>query len=209
MFLKQVQVGLLAVFAYIIGDEETKEGLVIDPAANISGILSTAQKNHIRIKYIVNTHGHIDHTAGNTEMKNKTGAKIIIHEGDADMLTLTPALILKMFRAKKSPPADIIVKDGDMISIGNISLKAIHTPGHSPGCIALYSDGCVFTGDTLFVESIGRTDLPGASWSVMCQSIKEKLFTLPDETRVLPGHNYGRTPTSTIGHEKKYNPFIQ
>jgi glyoxylase-like metal-dependent hydrolase (beta-lactamase superfamily II) len=209
MFAKQMQVGLLAVFAYIIGDEETKEGLVIDPAANISGILSKAQENHIRIKYIVNTHGHVDHTAGNTEMKNKTGAKIIIHESDADMLTSTPALILKMFGAKKSPPADIIVKDGNMISIGNISLKVIHTPGHSPGGIALYSDGCVFTGDTLFVESIGRTDIPGASWPVMCRSIKEKLYTLPDETIVLPGHNYGRTPTSTIGHEKKYNPFIQ
>ncbi len=102
-----------------------------------------------------------------------------------------------------------MVKDGDTIDIGNISLKVIHTPGHSPGGMALYTRGIVFTGDTLFVEAVGRTDLPGGSWQVMYKSIQEKLFTLPDDTKVMPGHNYGRTPTSTIGHEKMYNPSIR
>ena len=101
-----------------------------------------------------------------------------------------------------------MVTDGDTIDVGNISLKVIHTPGHSPGGISLYTPGFVFTGDTLFVEAVGRTDLPGGSWQIMYKSIQEKLFTLPDDTKVMPGHNYGRTPTSTIGHEKKYNPSI-
>jgi glyoxylase-like metal-dependent hydrolase (beta-lactamase superfamily II) len=117
-------------------------------------------------------------------------------------------MMLRMFHAKASPPADITVKNGDTITVGNVELKVLHTPGHSPGGISLYMPGYVITGDTLFVESVGRTDLPGGSWDVMYNSIKEKLLTLPDDTIVLPGHNYGRTPTSTIGNEKKNNPFF-
>jgi len=204
-----MQVGHMAVFAYLVGDPESGEGLVIDPAANVEGIISTARKNNISIKYIVNTHGHVDHIAGNTEMKNKTGAQIVIHEDDADMLVSTPAMIFRMFGAQQSPPADLTVRDGDHISAGKISLKVIHTPGHSPGGMVLYVPGYVFTGDTLFVEAVGRTDLPGGSWQVMLRSIKDRLCSLPDETEVMPGHNYGRMPTSTIGHEKKYNPFLK
>ena len=209
MFLEQTEVGQLAVFAYLVGDKESGEGLVIDPAADVDGIIATANKNNIKIKYIVNTHGHVDHTSGNKEMKEKTGVPIIIHEGDAKMLVSTPAMILSMFGAKQSPPADIIVKDGDCITVGKVSLKVIHTPGHSPGGIALYTDGYVVTGDTLFVEAVGRTDIPGGSWDVMFRSIHDKLLTLPDETIVLPGHNYGRMPTSTIAHEKRHNPFLR
>ena len=204
-----MQVGHMAVFAYLVGDPESGEGLVIDPAANVEGIISTARKNNISIKYIVNTHGHVDHIAGNTEMKNKTGAQIVIHEDDADMLVSTPAMIFRVFGAQQSPPADLTVRDGDHISAGKISLKVIHTPGHSPGGMVLYVPGYVFTGDTLFVEAVGRTDLPGGSWQVMLRSIKDRLCSLPDETEVMPGHNYGRMPTSTIGHEKKYNPFLK
>lgn len=209
MFLKQMQVGHMAVFAYIIGDPDSGEGLVIDPAANVDSIISMAKKNGITIKYIINTHGHVDHIAGNTEMKDKTGAEIIIHEADADMLVSTPSVIFRMFGAKQSPPADITVKDGDHIKAGKVSLKVIHTPGHSLGGMALYTKGYVFTGDTLFVEAVGRTDLPGGSWEVMHRSIMDKLSILPDETEVMPGHNYGRMTTSTIGHEKKYNPFLR
>jgi hydroxyacylglutathione hydrolase len=209
MFLKQLQVGEMAVFAYIVGDLDTKEGLVIDPAAETDIILSEAEKNGVQIKYIVNTHGHVDHFSGNADMKEKTGAKIIIHEADADMLVSTPSMVLSMFRAKPSPMADITVRDGDSIDVGRVSLKVIHTPGHTPGGICLYMDGYVFTGDTLFVEGVGRTDLPGGSWRTMAASIKTRLFTLPDETVVLPGHNYGRTSMSTIGNEKKDNPFIK
>jgi glyoxylase-like metal-dependent hydrolase (beta-lactamase superfamily II) len=209
MFLKQMQVGHMAIFAYIVGDPESGEALVIDPAANCGGIIKVAQQNNLNIKYIVNTHGHVDHISGNTEMKKKTGAQIIIHKDDAELLVFTPPMVFKMFGAEQSPPADITVNDGDLITVGGLSLKVIHTPGHSPGGMSLYTKGYVFTGDTLFVEAVGRTDLPGGSWPVMHRSITERLCTLPDDTKVLPGHNYGRMPTSTIGHEKMYNPYIR
>jgi hydroxyacylglutathione hydrolase len=209
MFLKQMQVGHMAIFAYIVGDPESGEALVIDPAANCGGIIKVAQENNFNIKYIVNTHGHVDHISGNTEMKKKTGAEIIIHKDDAELLVFTPPMVFKMFGAEQSPPADITVNDGDLITVGGLSLKVIHTPGHSPGGMSLYTKGYVFTGDTLFVEAVGRTDLPGGSWPVMHRSITERLCTLPDDTKVLPGHNYGRMPTSTIGHEKMYNPYIR
>jgi hydroxyacylglutathione hydrolase len=209
MFIKQLQVGHMAVFAYLVGDTVTGDALVIDPADNAQEIIAVAKQNKLQINYIINTHGHVDHIGGNAEMQKLTGAKIIVHEDDAIMLTSTPAMMLKMFGAKQSPPADILVKDGMIISTGNIELKVIHTPGHSPGGICLFTPGYVFTGDTLFVEAVGRTDLPGGSWQIMYDSIQKKLFTLPDDTKVMPGHNYGRTPTSTIGHEKKCNPSVQ
>jgi glyoxylase-like metal-dependent hydrolase (beta-lactamase superfamily II) len=145
---------------------------------------------------------------GNKRMKDLTGAEIIIHEKDANALIHQPPSMLEMFHAEPSPPADITVKDGDLITIGETSLKVIHTPGHSPGGMCLYHSGMVFTGDTLFVGAVGRTDLGGGSWEILAASIHNKLFTLPDETVVAPGHNYGDAPKSTIGREKVYNPYV-
>lgn len=209
MFLKQFEVGRMAVFAYLLGSDSVQEGLVIDPADDIDEILAIAEQQKITIRYILNTHAHIDHIMGNEEMKKRTQAKIIIHEEDAPLLARTPRIMLTMFGGRPSPPADLTVKDGDLIQIGDLTLKVLHTPGHSPGGMCLQGDQKVFTGDTLFVGGVGRTDLPGGSWSLMLHSIKTKLFTLPDETIVYPGHNYGPAPTSTIKNERLHNPFIK
>ena len=209
MFIEQRLVGRMAVFAYLVGDEESGEALVIDPAADTDEIIAAAQKKQVRIRYIVNTHGHVDHTSGNLDMKERTGAEILVHADDAEMLASPSAAMLRMFGAKASPPADRILTDGEDIRVGSIALKVIHTPGHSPGSVALLLDGYVFTGDTLFVGGVGRTDLPGGSGEVMFDSIQKRLCTLPDETMVLPGHHYGSAPTSTIGQEKQSNPFLR
>ncbi|MGZ3605859.1 MAG: MBL fold metallo-hydrolase [Thermodesulfobacteriota bacterium] len=210
MVVKQYEVGNFAVFCYLIGDEETQEGLFIDPADDAKRLLSEAKSQGIdKIRYIVNTHSHVDHIMGNAEMVKKTGAKIIIHQEDASALVRTPTDLLEMFGATASPPADIQVKDGEIIQVGNVVLKVLHTPGHSPGGMSLHLDGMVFTGDTLFVGSVGRTDFPGSSWDILENSIRKKLYVLPGETVVFPGHNYGSTPTSTIQYERRHNPFVR
>ena len=208
MFVKQIQVGQMAVFAYIVGCKITKEALIIDPAAEEDRLFKEAVSKDYRIKYIVNTHSHIDHIMGNRRMKDLTNAKIIIHEKESYSLINQSPQMMSMFNAEPSPPADITVKDGDYITIGETSLEVIHTPGHSPGSISLYHKGIVFTGDTLFVGGVGRTDLGGSSWQDLVSSVHNKLFTLPDETVVAPGHNYGDSPKSTIGREKVYNPYV-
>jgi len=208
MFLKQLEVGNFSVFAYLLAGDSGGDGLVIDPAADIDKIMALADKQKITIKYIVNTHAHVDHVMGNEEMKRKTGAKIIIHDEDAPLLTRIPRSMLLMFGGRASPPADQTVKDGDLICVGKLTLKVLHTPGHSPGGICLHLDNVVFTGDTLFVGGVGRTDLPGSSGPLLLQSIKTKLLTLPDETIVYPGHNYGPDPNSTIKKERLRNPFL-
>lgn len=208
MFVEQMEVGGFAVFAYLVGSEATGEALVIDPAGDQEMIVKAADKKKLKIKYIVNTHFHIDHIMGNRKMKELTGARIIIHEAEAAYLANQSSRTISMFGAEQSPAADETVKENDLITVGDVSLKVIHTPGHSPGSICLYTDGLVFTGDTLFVSGVGRTDLEGGSWQTLVNSIRDKLFVLPDATVVLPGHNYGEYPKSTIGMEKVNNPYV-
>jgi hydroxyacylglutathione hydrolase len=210
MIVKQYEVGNFAIFCYLIGDEDTKEGLFIDPADDTDRLVSEAKSHGLeKIKFIVNTHAHVDHIMGNAAMVKKTSAKIIIHEADGRDLLRTPSYLLDMFQATPSPSADILVKEGDVIQVGKVRLKVIHTPGHSPGGMALYMDGMVFTGDSLFVGAVGRTDFPGSSWKELETSIRNKLYVLPGETIVFPGHNYGPTPTSTIQDERQHNPFVR
>ena len=209
MLLKQLEVGNFSVFSYLVAGDSGGDGLVIDPAGDADRILALAGQQKINIKFIVNTHAHVDHVMGNEEMKQKTGATIIIHEEDAPLLTRIPQSMLMMFGGRPSPPADQTVKDGDLIRVANLALKVLHTPGHSPGGMCLHLDNAIFTGDTLFVGGVGRTDLPGGSWPLMLQSIKTKILTLPDDTVIYPGHNYGYAPTSTIKNERLNNPFLR
>ena len=209
MDIEQMKVGYMDVFCYIVSCPVKKEALVIDPAGNEEDIVERINQNGLVLKYIVNTHGHADHTCGNEKMKDLTGAEIIMHEED-DKLFNSPEgqIMARQMGFALSPHADIFVKDGDEISVGDVTLKVIHTPGHSPGGICLLGDSNLFTGDTLFVGSIGRTDLPGASMSQFMNSINKRLLTLPIETIVWPGHDYGDRPSSTIGVEKWSNPYL-
>jgi hydroxyacylglutathione hydrolase len=209
MLIEQIEVGQFAVFAYVLGCRETGEGIVVDAAGEVKRILKVSEASGItQIKYIINTHSHADHAGGNRELKERTGAQIVVHRDDAERLANPPDFILQIFQCESSPPADVTVVEGDRIQFGKHQLEVIHTPGHTPGGICLYTPGYVITGDTLFVGGIGRTDLPGGSTRTLLDSIRSRLFVLPEDTVVLPGHNYGHSPRSTIGQEKRSNPFV-
>ncbi len=208
MLLKRLAVGALETNCYLIACEKTKKAAVIDPGGEeeIDLILNLLQKNNLNLKYIINTHGHIDHIAGNNLLKTKTEALLLIHKLDADML-VDANKNFSSFMGKEinSPPADKFLEEGDELSLGKLKLVAIHTPGHTPGGISLVINDFIFTGDTLFAGSIGRTDLPGGSYQDLIKSIKEKLFILGDGKTIYPGHG----TDSTIGEEKRKNPYIQ
>lgn len=209
MIVEQIQIGGFAVFCYVLGDPGTGEGVVIDPGGPAGPILERAKRSGVNaIKLIVNTHCHVDHTSGNREMQEATGAPIAIHEADADALASPNSALLQMFAAEASPQASVLLKDGDILTFGAQSVEVIHTPGHTPGGVCLYFPGHVITGDTLFVQGVGRTDFPGGSYEELQASIRNRLFTLPPDTIVLPGHNYGSTVTSTIAREMADNVYV-
>lgn len=209
MIIEQVKVGFMEVFCYILGCEATHKGLLIDPAGDEQHILDTARGLGLTIESVVNTHGHPDHTCGNGKIVDLTGAKIYMHALD-DRFFSTPEgqSMGRQMGFAPSPPADVAVEDGDTISFGENALTVLHTPGHTPGGICLHTENNLFTGDTLFVGAVGRTDFPGGSLDILLQSIKEKILSLPDETIIWPGHDYGVSPTSTVAREKKHNPYI-
>lgn len=208
MIIKQKTVGSMAVCCYVLGCEETKKGVVIDPGGDESAILALCEKEGLTIEYIIATHAHPDHVCGIKRIQDETGAKIVMHV-DEEAFFKRPDIqqYFSMLGLAFAPPADILVHDGDTITFGNQSLQVFHTPGHTPGGICLYSGTDVFTGDTLFVGAIGRTDFPGGDMQAFMQSIGKKLLVLPDETVVWPGHGYGGS-CSTIGDERRTNPFI-
>lgn len=203
-------VGPLSTNCYILVCERSREAAIIDPGFNRfdeETVLRKIFDLKLTVRYIINTHGHADHISGNLKIKRETGANIAVHLYDADMLT-DPERNLSLMLGLNviSPPPDIVLRDENEIRVGDIKIKVLHTPGHTPGSISLYirDENAVFTGDTLFAGSIGRTDLPGSSYERIISSIKEKLLKLPDNTRVYPGHG----PETTIGIERRENIFL-
>jgi len=192
MIIKQIPMGYMDNFSYIIGCEQSRKAMVIDPAPAVDRIIAAADEAGLDIVMIVNTHGHGDHTAGNAKLQQHTGAPIYIHSQDAD----------------RYPAADVFLDSELTLQLGRISFDIIHTPGHTPGGICLLAQGNLFTGDTLFVGDSGRTDLPGGHRPTLGASIR-RLMELPDDTVVWPGHDYGPTPNSTIGWEKHNNVNAQ
>jgi len=191
---------------YIIGCDDTKEAVVIDPGGDADLILRILERNGLHLNYIINTHGHIDHIGANAEIKGATNCKVLIHKEDEKLLK-DPLLNLSSLFMKDTSlceKADRLLDDGDTIKFGNINLEVIHTPGHTPGGICLKMDECLFTGDTLFASSIGRTDLPGGSYEALIRSIKTRLLILDDSVIIYPGHG----ESSTIQKEMMSNPFL-
>jgi len=210
MVIRQLCVGKMAVFCYLIGDEATGTCALIDPAAETGKILLLAQKEGFRVSHVINTHGHSDHTTGNADILSSTGAKLLIHRDDSERLNkVLHRTFSRILGGKGSPPADILLQEGDLIPIGNTALQVIHTPGHTAGSICLYSEGNVFTGDTLFVGAVGRTDLPGGSYKRLLDSVHKRIYSHPDDTRIWPGHDYGPFPHSTVSRERETNPFTR
>lgn len=206
MIIEQLEVGPIMANCYIVGCEETGKAVVIDPGDDSDRILQRLASKKLTVLCLINTHGHFDHVGGNRRMKAATEAPLLIHEGDAPMLhRLASDASMFGLSAENSPAPDRTLADGDTIEFGAHTLTVLHTPGHSPGGIALHGHGCVFVGDTLFSGSIGRTDLPGGDYDTLIRSVREKLFSLPDDTRVFCGHG----PETTIGREKRHNPFFR
>lgn len=188
--LKVMAVGPIQANCYILGCKQTMEGIVIDPGGEALRIARTVTKTGLRIKYILITHGHFDHTGAAEELKGIVKAPVCIHRLDAAGLDF-------------APDGDLF--DGQQIDVGTYKIKVIHTPGHSPGGVCLHAPGAVFTGDTLFYGSIGRTDFPGGDHRRLIEGVREKIFPLGDHLRVYPGHG----PASTIGRERLNNPFFR
>mgnify|MGYP001255335902 CR=1 FL=1 len=210
MILEKLIVGALETNCYVIGCEQTLIGIVIDPGADGEKILKTIKRKKLNVKYIVNTHAHIDHIGANKYLKDALGAEICMHEEDIKMLK-NPSLNLSTFvssnpqgKGLSFPTPDIALKEGFEINIGDLKGTVLHTPGHTPGGISIVIDSCVFTGDALFSRSVGRTDLPLANHSLLVMSIKNKILTLPENFRIYPGHG----PSSEVGIEKRENPYL-
>ncbi len=209
LVINAIKVGPLEVLCYLVGCPATGQGMLIDPAWPSDAVAQQIYQHHLTIRWIVNTHGHADHTAGNEFWSQKTGAQTVIHELDWQFFS-TPEW-QQIARAEGFSPLTAIdrqVRDGDRLPVGEIEFTVLHTPGHTPGSICLYTPGHLFTGDTLFVDDAGRTDLPGSSLTALIDSIQHKILLLPDETVIWPGHDYGDTPNSTLAEQKVNNPYI-
>lgn len=199
------EVGPVDCNCYILFDEGSKDGVIIDAGGNADIILDSLNKNHINVKHILCTHGHFDHLTGLSEIRKSIDAPISIHEKDRELYdNMHIQSMMFGLSLDSNPVVNHFLKDGEEISFGKYKIKVIHTPGHTQGGVCFLVDGKLFSGDTLFEESIGRTDLPGGSLKQLLQSIKEKILTLPGDTEVYPGHG----DKTSVLHEKNNNPYL-
>ncbi len=207
LMVRGVVVGLFQENCYIIGSRQTGEAICIDPGDEIDEIRALAKDMGVRITKIACSHGHLDHIMAVRALKEETGAPFLLHQEDLEIARgmTDSAMRLLGRRELPAPDPDFFLVDGDAVEIPGMSFKVIHTPGHTPGSICFYGGGMLFSGDTLFQGSIGRTDLPGGSFPQIMASIMSKLMPLPDETIVRPGH----MEQTTIGFERRNNPFVQ
>lgn len=205
MIVKTLAVGPLQVNCYIVGCSRTKKAVVIDPGDEGENILALLKQEGLDLQLVVNTHGHFDHVGANYYVIEKTGVDLCMHRDDLPLLKVAAQYASGYgLPAVESPEPKRFLANGDLIEVGDLSFEVIHTPGHSPGGICLYSEGHLFSGDTLFAGSIGRTDLPGGDIDQLLGHIRSDLMVLPEATIVHPGHG----PDSTIGREKSANPFV-
>jgi glyoxylase-like metal-dependent hydrolase (beta-lactamase superfamily II) len=205
LIIETLVVGPFAVNCYIVGSGSGRQGMIIDPGDDAGRILGQVSRLKLDIKIIVLTHGHIDHTGALKEVKEATGSQVAVHTDDARTLNDRSLGIFLGISQPSLPPPDRLLKDGDEVAASGLRFTVLHTPGHTPGGICLLGEGVLFSGDTLFNYGIGRTDMPGGSYSQLMDSIQVKLMTLPDEVVVYPGHG----PETTIGNERRGNTFLQ
>lgn len=202
-----IVVGPLGVNCSLLGCQSTGQAVVVDPGGDAERILAAIQQRGLTVTTIINTHGHFDHVGANARLKQATGAELMIHPADQPMLSrVTTVAGMYGMQAENSPEPDRLLEDGQIIRFGQHALQVIHTPGHTPGgcCLYLEAEQKLISGDTLFADGVGRTDLPGGSHEQLVTSIRTRLFTLPDQIEVWPGHG----PATTIGHEKRHNPYL-
>ena len=205
MILESLPTGPLQVNCYLVGCTVTRQAAVIDPGGDVAQILALVKQHDLQVVMVINTHGHFDHTGGNRQLLAATGADLLVHQADSQLLESSADHAAAYgLSAESSPAPQRLLEGGERLQIGELLVDVLHTPGHTPGGICLLIEDQVIVGDTLFAGSVGRTDLPGGDHQTMIESIREKLLVLPDATAVHPGHG----PSTSIGREKLHNPFL-
>jgi glyoxylase-like metal-dependent hydrolase (beta-lactamase superfamily II) len=206
LLIKGIVVGVFQENCWVIGSRRTREGIVIDPGDEPERILELARDLGVNVKLIINSHAHVDHILAVTSVQRATGARFLLHPDDTEIARTAPQSAARWlgYIPEAPPDADAPLADGDTVAVDGLQLKVIHTPGHTPGSVCFYTDGLLFSGDTLFRNSIGRTDLPGGDHGRIMTSIVDRLLALPDDTIVLPGHML----ETRIGHERQTNPWV-